>query len=129
VDDLEKVGACTPGVESIAVGEDGRFVARARIGFGPIGFTFSIDGQIVDRVVGERATMRGWARAPGTEVDGTSRMILRDAGSGATVMAWSTEVRFSGRIAAIGARLVQGTANRMIAQLFRCIKAKLEIPA
>jgi len=53
-------------------------------------------------------------------------MSLRDADDGGTVMDWSADVQFSGTIANIGARLIQGTANRIIGQAFACVKSKLE---
>lgn len=126
VDDIERVARCAPGVDSVDVREEGLFVAHARIGFGPFWFRFAIDGQVVDRVEGERAAVHAWGRAPGTEVDGTSRMVLRDADGGTTVMEWSVDVRFSGRLATLGARLVHGTARKMIRQLLVCIRAELE---
>jgi carbon monoxide dehydrogenase subunit G len=70
--------------------------------------------------------VRGRAKAPGTAVDGTAQMTLRDAEGGGTVMDWSADVQFSGTIASLGARLIQGTANRLIGQAFSCVKSKLE---
>jgi carbon monoxide dehydrogenase subunit G len=128
VDDIEQVAGCGPGVESVEVRDDGTILARAKVVIGPISFRFAIDGAFIERVEGERSALRGHARAPGTEVDGTTRMELSDADDGTTIMNWSAEVRFSGKIATLGARLVQGTANRMIGQIFTCIKAKLETP-
>ncbi len=41
-------------------------------------------------------------------------------------MAWSANVAISGTIASVGARLVEGTANKMIGKTFDCMRAKLE---
>jgi carbon monoxide dehydrogenase subunit G len=59
-------------------------------------------------------------------VDATATMTLSDAASGGTRMDWSADVVISGSLASLGARLIEGTANKMIAQTFECIKAKLE---
>jgi carbon monoxide dehydrogenase subunit G len=53
-------------------------------------------------------------------------MSLRDGPDGATAMDWSADVLIAGSIASVGARLIEGTANKMIGQTFDCIKTKLE---
>jgi carbon monoxide dehydrogenase subunit G len=35
-------------------------------------------------------------------------------------------VNISGTLASVGARLIEGTANKLVAQTFDCIRAKLE---
>jgi uncharacterized protein len=41
-------------------------------------------------------------------------------------MDWNTDVAISGSLASLGARLIEGTANKMIGQTFTCMKEKLE---
>jgi carbon monoxide dehydrogenase subunit G len=41
-------------------------------------------------------------------------------------MAWSADVHIAGTLASVGARMIEGTANKMIGQTFDCIRAKLE---
>ena len=41
-------------------------------------------------------------------------------------MDWSADVAISGTLASVGARLIEGTANKLVAQTFECIKTKLE---
>ena len=53
-------------------------------------------------------------------------MQLSDDGDGATRMDWEADVTISGAIAGVGARLIEGTANKMIAQSFDCIRTRLE---
>jgi carbon monoxide dehydrogenase subunit G len=55
-------------------------------------------------------------------------MALRDGdgGPGTTVMDWGADVLIGGTIASVGARLIEGTANKMIGQTFDCIRTKLE---
>ena len=45
-----------------------------------------------------------------------------------TTMQWTSDVTISGTIAQLGARLIQGTADKTIQQVFACIKTKLEAP-
>jgi carbon monoxide dehydrogenase subunit G len=41
-------------------------------------------------------------------------------------MDWDANVDISGSLATVGARLIEGTANKMIGQTFDCMRAKLE---
>jgi carbon monoxide dehydrogenase subunit G len=125
VDDPHQVASCAPGVESVEVHPDGTVTAHAKVAIGPIGFRFDAAGEYTARVEGEHASVRGRAKAPGTAVDGTAQMRLTDIEDG-TRMDWEADVQFSGTIANLGARLIQGTANRLIAQGFACVKSKLE---
>ena len=65
-------------------------------------------------------------QAPGSAVDGTAAMNLSDGEAGGTQMDWQADVNISGTLASVGARLIEGTANKMIGQTFDCIRTKLE---
>jgi carbon monoxide dehydrogenase subunit G len=41
-------------------------------------------------------------------------------------MDWSADVNLSGTLASVGARLIEGTADKMIGQTFQCMREKLE---
>ena len=58
--------------------------------------------------------------------DATAEMRLSDGPDGATVMDWNADVNIAGTLASMGARLIEGTANKMISQTFDCMRAKLE---
>ena len=82
--------------------------------------------EFVDLDAPSVATIRAHGQAPGSAVDADARMQLSDGDGGGTTMDWSADVNISGTIASVGARLIEGTANKMIGQTFDCIKAKLE---
>ena len=48
-------------------------------------------------------------------------MRLSDGPDGATVMDWNADVNIAGTLASVGARLIEGTANKMIGQTFDCM--------
>jgi carbon monoxide dehydrogenase subunit G len=86
--------------------------------------------EMVEQVPPERAVIRAHGQAPGSAVDATGTMVLRDgAEPGTTTMDWSAQVSIAGTIASVGARLIEGTANKLIAQTFDCIRSKLEAAA
>ena len=60
-------------------------------------------------------------------MDATAEMRLSDGRRTATtVMDWNADVNIAGTLASVGARLIEGTANKMIGQTFDCMKSKLE---
>jgi len=126
VTDPNQVGQCGPGVESIEVIDDTHFKATAKVGVGFISARFVVNLEFVDLDAPNAATIKAHGQAPGSAVDADARMELSDADGGGTTMDWSAEVIIAGTIASVGARLIEGTANKMIGQTFDCMRTKLE---
>ena len=124
--DPNQVGQCGPGVESIEVIDDSHFKATAKVGVGFISARFVVNLEFVDLDAPSAATIKAHGQAPGSAVDADARMQLSDADGGGTTMDWSAEVNIAGTIASVGARLIEGTANKMIGQTFDCMRTKLE---
>jgi len=126
VTDPNKVGTCGPGVESIEVIDATHFRAKAKVGVGFINARFVVDLEIAEQQPPDMAIIKARGQAPGSAVDGTGRMNLVDGPEeGTTTMLWAAEVNISGMLATMGARLIEGTANKMIAQTFDCIRVKI----
>ncbi|HEX7223456.1 MAG TPA: carbon monoxide dehydrogenase subunit G [Candidatus Limnocylindrales bacterium] len=124
--DPNQVGPCGPGVESIEVIDETHFKARAKVGIGFISARFVVDMEIAEREEPDRAVIKARGQAPGSAVDATATMRLRDGDAGGTVMEWAADVMIGGTLASVGARMIEGTANKMIGQTFECIRTKLE---
>ncbi|MFN8619431.1 MAG: carbon monoxide dehydrogenase subunit G [Chloroflexota bacterium] len=124
--DPQKVGTCGPGVERVEVIDANRFRIVAKVGIGMIRATFNVDVERTEAVAPDRAVLKGSGKAPGSAVDGSAEMHLSDGPDGTTVMDWKTDVHIHGKLASVGARLIEGTAQKMIAQTFDCIRLKLE---
>jgi uncharacterized protein len=125
--DPDQVGPCGPGVESIEVIDATHFRAKAKVGIGFIRAHFTIAMEMTDLQPPDHATVKAHGQAPGSAVDAVARMALKDGEAlGSTVMDWSADVNISGTLASVGARMIEGTAHKMIDQTFECIKAKLE---
>ena len=124
--DADQVGSCGPGVESIEVIDADHFKARAKVGVGFISARFNVDMTIAERSEPERAVIKAHGQAPGSAVDATANMALSGPAEGPTTMDWSADVTIAGTLASVGARMVEGTANKMIGQTFDCIRSKLE---
>ena len=124
--DPDQVGQCGPGVESIEVVDATHFKATAKVGIGFINARFNVNMEFAELEAPDRALIKAHGQAPGSAVDGTGTMALSDSPSGGTLMDWSADVAIAGSLASLGARLIEGTANKMIGQTFDCMKTKLE---
>ncbi len=124
--DPQQVGQCGPGVESIDVVDDTHFKATAKVGIGFISARFVVNMEMAQLTPPDEAIIKAHGQAPGSAVDATAEMKLSDAAEGGTRMDWSADVAISGSLASLGARLIEGTANKMIGQTFECMKSKLE---
>jgi carbon monoxide dehydrogenase subunit G len=124
--DPNQVGQCGPGVESIEVIDDTHFKATAKVGIGFISARFIVNMEFAETNPPDSATIKAHGQAPGSAVDATAQMHLSDGANGGTVMDWSADVNIAGTLASVGARLIEGTANKMIGQTFDCMKSTLE---
>jgi carbon monoxide dehydrogenase subunit G len=124
--DPNQVGQCGPGVESIDVIDDTHFKATAKVGIGFINARFVVNMEMAELTPPDQAIIKAHGQAPGSAVDATAQMTLSDGPNGGTTMDWNADVAISGSLASLGARLIEGTANKMIGQTFDCMKSKLE---
>jgi carbon monoxide dehydrogenase subunit G len=123
--DPHQVGGCGPGVESIEVVDADHFKAKAKVGVGFISARFVVEMTVAERREPELAVLKAHGQAPGSAVDATASMALAGPAEGPTTMDWTADVAISGTLASVGARMIEGTANKMIGQTFDCIRAKL----
>jgi carbon monoxide dehydrogenase subunit G len=124
--DPDQVGQCGPGVERIEVVDATHFKAAAKVGIGFITAKFNVNMEFAELEEPDRALIKAHGQAPGSAVDATAEMKLSDGPDGATVMDWYADVDLSGTLASVGARMIEGTANKMISQTFDCMRSKLE---
>jgi uncharacterized protein len=85
-----------------------------------------VNMEMAELAAPDRAVIKAHGQAPGSAVDATAQMQLSDGENGGTRMDWSADVAIAGSLASLGARLIEGTANKMIGQTFACMKSKLE---
>lgn len=124
--DPERVASCGPGVESVEELDDRTFRVRAKVGVGFISAKFVVNMSFGEMIEPDKATVRASGQAPGSAVDAVGEMNLSGPPEGPTTMDWKADVDISGSLAGVGARLMEGTATKIVGQTFDCIKAKLE---
>jgi uncharacterized protein len=126
--DPTQVTACAPDLRSLEVADPHHFTVVVRAGIGPIKSTFTMNVQFLELERPKHAAVLARGQAPGSAVQMVSDMNLAAFDETHTMMEWSSDVTVSGMIQQVGARLMQGAADKITQQLFACIKAKLEAP-
>ena len=126
--DVNNVAACAPGFQSLEVLGLEQWKAVVAVGVGAVKAKFTLDVTRPEIREPEHMTMKGRGKAPGSAVDLSGDMHLSTIDNGNTQMDWKATVVVSGTIASVGARLLQGTAERLTGQFFDCLKAKLQSP-
>ena len=126
--DPAQVTTCAPDVQSLEIADPHHFKVVVRAGVGPIKGTFTMNVQFLELERPKHAAVLARGQAPGSAVEMISNMDLAEFDETHTMMEWSSEVTVSGMIQQVGARLMQGAADKITQQVFACIKAKLEAP-
>ena len=122
--DPHQVTACAPDVQSVEITDPTHFKVVVRTGVGPVKATFTMNVEFADLAPPERATVRARGQAPGSAVDMTNTLAL-SANGDRTTMEWASDVTVTGMIASVGARLMQGAADKTTQQVFACIRERL----
>jgi uncharacterized protein len=126
--DVNNVASCAPGFQSLEVLGEEQWKAVVAVGVGAVKAKFTLDVTRPEMREPELMTMKGRGKAPGSAVDLSGDMHLSMIDNGNTQMDWKASVIVSGTIASVGARLIQGTAQRLTSQFFDCLKTNLQTP-
>jgi carbon monoxide dehydrogenase subunit G len=124
--DVSKVAACAPGFKSLEVLEEEHWRAVVAVGVGAVKAKFTMDVTRPELKEPERMVVMGRGKAPGSAVDMTGDMQLTALADNETRMDWKASVVVSGTIASVGARLLQGLAEKLTGQFFDCLKTNLQ---
>jgi carbon monoxide dehydrogenase subunit G len=120
LNDPEVLKACIPGCQSLEKTGDTGFAATVKLKVGPVGATFKGSVELTDldppnsyRIVGQgEGGVAGFAK-------GAAQVTLRDAEEGeGCVLSYQVEANVGGKMAQLGARLIDGVAKKTADQFF-----------
>jgi uncharacterized protein len=110
--------ACIPGCESLEKTSDTEMKAKVRMRIGPVSASFS--GKVtlsdIDPPNGYRISGEGQGGAAGFAKGGAVVTLREDAGD--TVLNYNVDAQVGGKIAQVGARLIDGTAKKLADEFF-----------
>jgi carbon monoxide dehydrogenase subunit G len=127
--DPQQVASCTPGYSSMEVISPEHFKPTVAVGVGAVKakFTLAVTLEELRPPYHALAAARGTAAGSAAELRGA--MDLSETSPRVTEMRWNVDVNVMGTLANVGARLLESTAQKMMAQFFACVRQKLESSA
>ncbi len=126
VTDPNRVARCIPDLKKLEVRSADEFDAVVKVGVSFVRGDFALVFRTVEKQAPSRVKLTAHGTGLGSAVDVSMETYLADTPSGGTSMKWSAEAQVSGKIASLGQRLVQSQAEKIIRQLFDCLRGKLE---
>jgi len=125
VTDPEKVGRCFPEVVDVAVQDPTHFDAVVKVGVGPVSGKFKLKVELMPDTAKRRLDMKISGGGFGSAVDMTAGADIVEAGAGATTLKWSGQAVARGPIAAVGGRVLDAQAQKLIGQAFATVRQRL----
>jgi carbon monoxide dehydrogenase subunit G len=125
VTDPEKVGRCFPDVVDVVVRDATHFDAVVKVGIGPVRGKLNMKVELLPAPSRRRIDMKISAGGFGSAVDMTAGADLVDAADGTTLLKWSGQAEARGPIAAVGGRVLDAQAQKLIAQAFGNVRQQL----
>ena len=123
----EKVGRCFPDVVDVTVQDSTHFEAVVRVGVGPVRGNFKMKVELLPNSSRRRIDMKMSGGGFGSTVDLASGADLLDAGDGTTLLKWSGTAEARGPVAAVGGRVLDAQAQKLIAQAFGNVRKQLTV--
>ena len=120
-----KVGRCFPDVIDVTVQDATHFEAVVKVGVGPVRGKFKMKVELLPDASRRRLDMRISGGGFGSAVDMTAGADISDAGGGATLLQWSGQAEARGPIAAIGGRVLDAQAQKLITEAFGNVRQQL----
>jgi carbon monoxide dehydrogenase subunit G len=120
------VGRCIPDLEGLEVVNSDQFLAQVRVGIGPVRGRFAFEVEWQQRLEPSFARIIARGQTMGSAINIDSTIDLTESNIGGTVLSWSADVTVNGRIAGVGARMINGYADKQTKLFFDCIRDQLE---
>lgn len=115
--DPKVLAVCTPGVKSMeAEGED-NYKATLELGIGPVRGQFAGKVQVTEKNYPDTMTLSVDGSGGPGGLKAVGKLRLEDKGD-TTIVHYEGEPQISGRLAAVGTRLVGGIAKQLAGQFF-----------
>lgn len=125
VTDPERVGRCLPDVLEVNVHDPTHLDAVVKVGVGPVKGKFKFKIELVPAETQRRIDLKISGGGLGSAVDLTAGADLLDAADGATRLAWGGQAVARGPVAAVGGRVLDAQAQKLITQTFANVREQL----
>lgn len=129
LNDAETLKACIPGCESLTKTSDSSFEAKVKARVGPVSATFTgavtlqdLNPPVSYTIAGEgKGGVAGFAK-------GGAKVQLEEQGPDQTLLKYDVKAQVGGKLAQIGARLIDGTAKKLADEFFATFAERVGNP-
>jgi carbon monoxide dehydrogenase subunit G len=125
VNDPERVGHCLPDVVDVTVQDPRHFDAVVRVGLGPVRGKFTFRFELQPDEAAKRMNMKISGGGLGSAVDLTAGADIVAVADRATALNWRGEAVMRGPVAAVGGRVLDAQAQKLITQTFANVREAL----
>ena len=125
VTDPEKVGRSLPDVADVTVQDGTHLEAVVNVGVGPVRGKFKVKVELVPDPSRHHIDMKMSGGGFGSSVDLTAAADVVDGGDGTTLLKWSGQAVPRGPIAAVGGRVLDSEARKVIEKAFGNVRRQL----
>ncbi|HET7218658.1 MAG TPA: carbon monoxide dehydrogenase subunit G [Vicinamibacterales bacterium] len=125
VNDPEKIGRCLPDVQTVTVHDPRHFDAVVRVAVGPVRGKFTFKFELQPNDATRRIDMRISGGGFGSAVDLTAGADVVPAEGTGTTLRWNGNAVMRGPVAAVGGRVLDGQAKKLITQTFANVRGQL----
>ena len=128
VTDPDRVGHCLPDVREVTVQDATHFDAVVQVAVGPVRGKFKFKFELQPDAGAHRLALKGSGGGFGSAVDLLAGADLIAAGPTETTLKWHGAAEMRGPVAAVGGRVLDGQAQKLIAQTFATVRERLSTP-
>ena len=121
--DPKQISKCMPDLQKLDVKSKEEFTVVVKAGVSFIKGDFTLNFRLVESEPPAHAKLVARGSGIGSVVDLETIIDLSDS-DGGTLMKWQAEAKVGGRIASVGQRLLESQAQKIINQLFECLRHK-----
>lgn len=116
--DTATLAGAIPGCEHLEQTSDNAFVATVKLKIGPVSAKFKGDVELSEMVPPQSCVLSGKGSGGiAGFAKGSARVLLEPRGGG-TVLTYTADAALGGKLAALGSRLIQSTANKLANEFF-----------
>jgi carbon monoxide dehydrogenase subunit G len=125
ISDPAQIGRCLPDVVEVTVHDPTHFDAIAQVGVGPVRGKFKFKFELQPDPAGNRMDMKISGGGFGSAIDLTAGADVVAADAGTTTLRWSGQAVARGPVAAVGGRVLDAQAQKLISQTFANVRERL----
>ena len=127
VTDPEKIARSMPEVVEVTVHDPTHVDAVVQVAVGPVRGKFKLKVELQPDPSRRRIDLKISGGGFGSAVDLTAGADVVDAGGATTLLKWSGEAVARGPVAAVGGRVLDAQAQKLIAQAFGNVRRQLSV--